>query len=226
MGLVTFLGWFFAGQGWETALTVAIAVLIITCPCALALAVPAVQVAATGRLFGKGVLVKAADGLERMSEVDTVVLDKTGTLTLVEPTLARSQDVSDGVLARAANLAASSRHPYARAVLRAAEAAGLRIEPVASVREVPGSGLERKGALGIERLGSAAWCGAQVPAGEAAAIWYRATDGTTTDLHFEDRLRPDAVDVIRRLTRWTWSLPISSCPAAFLDAKWRSEPAR
>ena len=95
LGLVTFLGWLLAGHGWETALTVAIAVLIITCPCALALAVPAVQVAATSRLFGKGVLVKAADGLERLAEVDTVVFDKTGTLTLGEPALAQSDNVTD-----------------------------------------------------------------------------------------------------------------------------------
>jgi Cu2+-exporting ATPase len=108
LGLGTFLGWLFAGQGWEAALTVAIAVLIITCPCALALAVPAVQVAATGRLFGKGVLVKAADGLERLAEVDTIVFDKTGTLTPGEPALARNQHVSDAALARAASLAAAS----------------------------------------------------------------------------------------------------------------------
>ena len=199
LGLVTFLGWFFAGQGWEAALTVAIAVLIITCPCALALAVPAVQVAATGRLFGKGVLVKAADGLERLAEVDTVVFDKTGTLTLGEPALARSEHVSDAVLARAASLAAASRHPYARAVVRAAEAAGLRIAPTADVREVAGFGLERAGPDGTERLGSGAWCGAEAPDGEAAAVWYRAADGTTVALHFEDRLRPDAADVIQRL---------------------------
>ena len=195
----TFLGWLLAGQGWETALTVAIAVLIITCPCALALAVPAVQVAATGRLFGKGVLVKAADGLERLAEVDTVVFDKTGTLTLGEPALAHSETVTDATLARAASLAAASRHPYARAVVRAAEAAGLRIAPMTDVREVAGFGLERAGPDGVERLGSATWCGAEAPDGEAAAVWYRAADGTTSALHFEDQLRSDAADVIRRL---------------------------
>ncbi len=199
LGLVTFLGWFLAGQGWESALTVAIAVLIITCPCALALAVPAVQVAATGRLFGKGVLVKAADGLERLAEVDTVVFDKTGTLTLGEPALAHSETVTDATLARAASLAAASRHPYARAVVRAAEAAGLRIAPMTDVREVAGFGLERAGPDGVERLGSATWCGAEAPDGEAAAVWYRTVDGATSALRFEDTLRPDAADVIRRL---------------------------
>src|SRR5205823_1911681 len=165
LGLVTFLGWFLAGQGWESALTVAIAVLNITCPCALALAVPAEQVAATGRLFGKGVLVKAADGLERLAEIDTVVFDKTGTLTLGEPELAHGQDLSDAVLARAASLAAASRHPYARAVVRAAEAAGLGIAHAGTVREVAGFGLERAGPDGVERLGSAAWCGAEASDG-------------------------------------------------------------
>jgi P-type Cu2+ transporter len=199
LGLATFLGWLAAGQGWETALTVAIAVLIITCPCALALAVPAVQVAATSRLFASGVLVKAPDGLERLAEVDTVVLDKTGTLTLGEPALAGQDAIGDDVLARAAALAAASRHPYARAVVRAAEAIGLTVKPAADVREFPGFGLERAGPDGAERLGSAAWCSAIAPDGEKATVWYRAADGTSTALHFEDRLRPDAAQVIRRL---------------------------
>jgi Cu2+-exporting ATPase len=158
-----------------------------------------VQVAATGRLFGKGVLVKAADGLERLAEVDTVVFDKTGTLTLGEPALARGEDVSDVVLARAASLAVASRHPYARAVVRAAEAAGLKIATLADVREAAGFGLERGGPDGTERLGSGDWCGSETPDSEAAAVWYRAADGTTTAFHFEDQLRPDAADVVRRL---------------------------
>ena len=82
LGLATFLGWLVLGAGWQTALTYAIAVLIITCPCALALAVPAVQIAAASRLFRQGIVVKAADGLERIAEIDIVVFDKTGTLTL------------------------------------------------------------------------------------------------------------------------------------------------
>jgi Cu2+-exporting ATPase len=220
LGLATFLGWLAGGYGWETALTVAIAVLIITCPCALALAVPAVQVAAVGRLFGKGVLVKAADGLERLAEVDTVVLDKTGTLTLGEPALREGHGASNEVLERAAALAATSRHPYARAVVRAATAAGIAVRPADNVREVPGCGLERsetgsdpsspssklerdgrgEGSDPVtERLGSAAWCGAAAPAGDTAQVWYRGSDGASIGLPFEDRLRPDAGEVVRRL---------------------------
>ncbi|MBX9591298.1 MAG: heavy metal translocating P-type ATPase [Hyphomonadaceae bacterium] len=201
LGLVTFVGWLATGHGWEPALTAAIAVLIITCPCALALAVPAVQVAATSRLFGKGVLVKAADGLERLAEIDTLVFDKTGTLTLGEPSLAKGQHINDDVLARAASLAAASRHPYARAVVRAAEASGLAVQPAAGVLEVPGFGLERIGPDGAARLGSAAWCGAEAPRANTAAVWYRPAHGSPVVLTFEDRLRPDAAEVVSLLRR-------------------------
>jgi Cu2+-exporting ATPase len=201
LGAATFLGWLAAGAGWETALTVAIAVLIITCPCALALAVPAVQVAATSRLFGHGVLVKAPDGLERLAEVDMVVFDKTGTLTLGEPVLAsQSRPPDHDILARAAALAAASRHPYARAVVRAAEAAGIPVGPAADVEEVAGFGLWRAGPDGFERLGAAAWVGAPEGTGDTATVWYRgSTGGPPVALSFEDSLRPDAAGVVHAL---------------------------
>ncbi len=157
LGLATFLGWLAMGSGWEAALTAAIAVLIITCPCALALAVPAVQVAASSRLFSKGVIVKAADGLERLSEVDTVVLDKTGTLTLGEPRLVSIEVGGNTLLAAAARLASVSRHPYARAVVRAAAERHLAVAAADHVTEVPGCGLSRVTGSGEERLGSGAW---------------------------------------------------------------------
>ncbi|HWB44582.1 MAG TPA: heavy metal translocating P-type ATPase [Hyphomicrobiaceae bacterium] len=201
LGLVTFLGWLAAGHGWEAALTTAIAVLIITCPCALALAVPAVQVVATSRLFARGVLVKAADGLERLAEIDMVAFDKTGTLTQGELCLVREPQLSDRVLSRAASLAASSRHPYARSVVRAAQEAGLPIRASDGVRETPGFGLEVLGPRGCERLGSAAWCGVAPGDGDTASVWYRAGDDPAIALRFEDRVRSDAAAVVSQLHR-------------------------
>ena len=82
----TFLFWLLVGgAAWQTALLYAVAVLIVTCPCALALAVPVVQVVAANRLFRQGVLVKSPTALERLAAVDTIVLDKTGTVTLGRP---------------------------------------------------------------------------------------------------------------------------------------------
>jgi len=209
LGLTTFVGWLMMGHGWEPALTAAIAVLIITCPCALALAVPAVQVAATSRLFGRGVIVKAADGLERLAETDTIVFDKTGTLTLGEPRLIEPQSCSDDLLIRAAALAAASRHPYARAVVREARERGLKPVAATDVREVSGAGLARQTEAGEERLGSAVWCGVGEQ-GDAATLWYKPADGDPVALRFEDQLRPDAAEVIAQLKRAGYAVELLS----------------
>ncbi|MDX2202254.1 MAG: heavy metal translocating P-type ATPase [Hyphomicrobiaceae bacterium] len=200
LGASTFIGWMLVGQGWEMALTAAIAVLIITCPCALALAVPAVQVAANSRLFGKGILLKAADGLERLAETDMVVFDKTGTITLGEPQLVGVEAIERDVLGRAAALAAASRHPYARAVVRAADAAGLTVAARSDVREMPGLGLEAAGEGGVERLGSAAWVDSKLPPDGRSGVYYRGSDGAIVRLAFEDRIRSDAKGVVGALT--------------------------
>ncbi|MGI9384019.1 MAG: heavy metal translocating P-type ATPase [Methyloligellaceae bacterium] len=201
LGAATFMGWLALGAGWEQALTTAIAVLIITCPCALALAVPAVQVAAASRLFHQGVIVKVADGLERLAEIDTVVFDKTGTLTLGRPRLVDADGIDDRTLARAAALGAASRHPYAQAVVEAARARGLPVQPTAGVAEHPGAGLLRRVDGVEERLGSAAWCGESAGATAPASLYFVRGGGPAAAFRFEDRVRPDARPVISGLER-------------------------
>jgi Cu2+-exporting ATPase len=80
-----------------------------------------------------------------------------------------------------------------------AEAAGLKIGHDVGVRELAGFGLESSGPSGIERLGSAQWCGAEAEANNASAVWYRGSDGAVVKFDFQDRLRCDAADVIQRL---------------------------
>ena len=221
LGLATLAGWLLTGHGWEIALTNAIAVLIITCPCALALAVPAVQVAAISRLFGQGVLVKAADGLERLADVDTIVFDKTGTLTLGEPSLALDQPIDADVLARAAALAVMSRHPYAQAMVRAARARGIAFEPSAGVTEIPGSGLSVLTPEGEERLGSALFTGVTVTdPRQAASLWYSRPGRAAVGFRFEDRLRSDAPAAIEALQSAGYYIEILSGdrPDAVADA--------
>ncbi|MCB1505046.1 MAG: cadmium-translocating P-type ATPase [Hyphomicrobiaceae bacterium] len=202
LSALTFAAWFLLGHGWELALTTAIAVLIITCPCALALAVPAVQVAATSRLMRRGVLVKAADGLERLAETDTVVFDKTGTLSMCEPQLVDVERHDRAVLGRAAAMAACSRHPYSRALVRAAEAQGIAFNPAQNVREVPGRGLEADTPQGLELLGSPSFAdpgGAAQLFGAASTLVYRAADGGVVYFAFVDQLRTDATSVVSQL---------------------------
>ena len=209
LGLATFLGWLVVGVSWQTALTYAIAVLIITCPCALALAVPAVQIAAASRLFRRRIIVKAADGLERIAETDTVVFDKTGTLTVGRPTLCDDGAISEDVLAAAASLAAASRHPYAKAIVRAAESRLGRVVPAAGIDETPGLGLARPSEQGEERLGSAIWCGVESD-GQESEVWFRRGSEPPVRFRFVDRLRSDAREVTASLKRQGYGLALLS----------------
>jgi Cu2+-exporting ATPase len=199
LALTAFIGWMIAGAGWEAALTIAIAVLIITCPCALALAVPAVQVAASARLFDRGILLKSADGLERLAETDIAVFDKTGTLTAGVPSLADGAAVDGEALKAAAALASASRHPYAQALVQAAKE---RFGPVAAasgVEEAPGFGLRLVTAKGEERLGSAAWCGVDAERSGSASLWYVRQGAAPLAFQFEDKLREDARETVEAL---------------------------
>jgi P-type Cu2+ transporter len=191
--LLTFLGWMvLGGLAWDRALLVATAVLIITCPCALALAVPVVQVVASTRLLRRGVLLLSPTTLERMARVDHVVLDKTGTLTLGRPELVDGSTHDAATLSSAASLAASSRHPLAQALVRAAGGA----VPIDGVVEHPGQGLQ----AGASRLGSAAFCGVVAGTDDGLSeLWFIAPGRAPTRFAFADRLRPDAEAAIASL---------------------------
>jgi Cu2+-exporting ATPase len=209
LGLATFLGWLIVGAPWQAALTYAIAVLIITCPCALALAVPAVQIAASSRLFRRRIIVKAADGLERIAETDMVVFDKTGTLTLGRPELLEDDTISDDALMAAAGLAVASKHPYAKAIVEAADKRLRRVMPASGVEEVPGRGLKHALAQGEERLGSAEWCGVE-SGGEDSEVWYRRDWMPPVRFRFDDSVRSDAADVVAALKRQGYRLALLS----------------
>ena len=132
--------WLLAGQSLEFALTTAIAVLVISCPCALGLATPVAIMVATGRGARMGVLFKNAAALEQLHKIDTVVLDKTGTLTAGKPEVTDLLGPDpDRLLTVAAALEARSEHPFAGAILdRAGE---MRIPEIADFQALPGRGV-------------------------------------------------------------------------------------
>lgn len=114
---VTFVVWLFAGQTLEFALTNAISVLVISCPCALGLATPVAIMVATGKGAQLGVLFKNAEALENLHKVDTVVLDKTGTLTVGRPAVTDVfSNEKERLLAVAKALETKSEHPFAKAI--------------------------------------------------------------------------------------------------------------
>jgi Cu+-exporting ATPase len=142
LAALTFAGWVIAGQGAHAAFTAAVAVLIIACPCALGLATPTALMVGTGRGAQLGVLIKGPEVLENTRSADTVVLDKTGTVTTGEMTLHDVvADDPDGVLRMAGALEAASEHPVARAVAAAARARFGTLPAVERFANAPGLGV-------------------------------------------------------------------------------------
>src|SRR5207244_10615708 len=159
VAVVTFLVWALFGPAPALAhgFVAAVAVLIIACPCALGLATPMSIIVATGQGAQAGVLVRSAEALETLARVDTLLVDKTGTLTEGKPRLVSVEpftELSAGeVLRLAAALERGSEHPLAGAILEAARERGIVPPPASSFRAVPGQGVvgnveDRKVALG------------------------------------------------------------------------------
>ncbi|MGO8841781.1 MAG: heavy metal translocating P-type ATPase [Methyloceanibacter sp.] len=150
VAVISFFAWLLLGPepALAYALVAAVSVLIIACPCALGLATPISIMVATGRGAHAGVLVRNAAALERLASVDTLVVDKTGTLTEGKPALtgveAAPGFAHDEVLRLAAALEAGSEHPLAEAILRGAEAKGLKPPKVETFEAITGQGVVGK----------------------------------------------------------------------------------
>ena len=142
-GTVTFLAWYLATGSVQTALLFAITVVVITCPDALGLATPTAIMVATGMAAQRGVLFKNATAIESAARIDTVVMDKTGTLTRGEPevtdVVVEGMD-ADLALSLAAAVERESEHPLAAAILSHATSKGLVVLQATDFRNVPGKG--------------------------------------------------------------------------------------
>jgi Cu+-exporting ATPase len=163
VAVLAFIAWYVFGPAPQLAhaLVAAVTVLIIACPCALGLATPISIMVATGRGAQAGVLVRNAAALERLAAVNTLIADKTGTLTEGRPALTGVEAApgfdSDEVLRFAASLEAGSEHPLAAAILRGAEEKGLKPAKASDFEAVTGQGVKaridgRLAALGNARL--------------------------------------------------------------------------
>ncbi len=145
VAVATLVAWLAAGQPAGASFTAAVAVLIVACPCALGLATPMSIMVGTGRGAAAGVLIRNAEALELMEKVDTVVVDKTGTLTEGKPRLVTVTAIAphsdDELLRLAASLERGSEHPLAGAIVAGAAARGLRLSDSSGFRSFTGKGV-------------------------------------------------------------------------------------
>ncbi len=198
IAILTFLAWWIWGPApsLSYAIVNAVAVLIIACPCALGLATPISIMVASGRGAQLGVLFRDASAIEGMRTIDTLVVDKTGTLTLGRPqlreVLATADFTQDQVLSFAAAVERSSEHPLARAIVGGAEQRGLTLPETGGFQSVTGKGVtatvdSRRVALGNAALMQEAGADVAALAGEAESL--RSSGHTVMFLAVDGRLR-------------------------------------
>ena len=218
IAIVTFTAWyFFAGPtALPHAIAEAVSVLIIACPCAMGLAVPTAVMVATGRGAEMGLLIKGGEVLQRAGDVDTVILDKTGTVTEGAPSVSRV--IATGtltepeILAYAAALERHSEHPVAAAIVRASLARNLSLSPASDFGSRTGSGVTGKvkgqdvavgNAALMRELGIAAEHARRAHESsslEASSELYVAIDGRVAGvIVVSDSLRPTSREAVEKL---------------------------
>ena len=215
IALVAAVAWLLAGASLAFALSVFIAVLVVACPCALGLATPTAIMVGTGRGAELGVLIKGGSALERLRDVDVVVLDKTGTVTEGKP---RVTDVvpladvgADEILALAAAVEIGSEHPLGEAIVREAKARGVTRYQAEEFNTLPGRGIEAMVGSRRVMLGNGAMLTEhqiELPQDDPAetlsragrSLVYIAAEGSVLGvIGVADALRPDSREAIAAL---------------------------
>ena len=166
VSLLTLGGWLLAGGGVQAAFTAAVAVLVVACPCALGLATPTAILVGSGRASQLGILIKNAEILEQTRSIDTMLLDKTGTVTtgvmslesVALPSAGDSPEADEAsALSLAASVEALSEHPVARAITAGASSRGISLVPVTAFANQPGLGVVGLTARGGVLVGRPSW---------------------------------------------------------------------
>ena len=183
VSLLTLAGWLLAGGSVQAAFTAAVAVLVVACPCALGLATPTAILVGSGRASQLGILIKNAEILEQTRSIDTMLLDKTGTVTTgvmslesvaVAPGAGGSPEADEAsALSLAASVESLSEHPVAHAITSGAADRGLSLEPVTAFANQPGLGVVGLTARGGVLVGRPSWLaslGIDVPASLLDAV--------------------------------------------------------
>jgi len=182
VSLLTLVGWLLAGGSVQAAFTAAVAVLVVACPCALGLATPTAILVGSGRASQLGILIKNAEILEQTRSIDTMLLDKTGTVTtgvmslesVAVPSADGSPEVDEAsALSLAASVESLSEHPVARAITSSATDRGLSLEPVTAFANQPGLGVVGLTARGGVLVGRPSWLtslGVDVPSSLLDAV--------------------------------------------------------
>ena len=213
----TFLLWLLIGPApaLTFAILVFVAVLIIACPCALGLATPTALIVGIGKGAEQGVLVKQAETLEIAHKVDTIVLDKTGTLTTGRPVVTGLATIGieeRELLALAASAERGSEHPLGEAIVAEAQTRGLPLQPMTGLRNIPGKGIEaqvsgesvllgnrllmQEGGICLDGLSAEA----DRMAGQGMTTMFLASDGRAKGvIALADTLKPEAIEGVARL---------------------------
>lgn len=148
IAVISAIVWLLLGQSFEFSLSIAIAVLVISCPCALGLATPVAIMVGTGKGASNGILIKSAEALETAHKIDTVVLDKTGTVTEGKPEVQNIAVMGNGteqqLLQIAASLEKPSEHPLADAIVKKAVQSGIELKEVQDFQATSGKGIQAR----------------------------------------------------------------------------------